>query len=418
MATSLISKAGAALLKKGVSKLTEKEAKSLIGSMDNRLVQFQGKNLNRNDVIAINKARRALLKNKGILSEMNLKYPGVFSGKGSVQAAVDKAVGTIRDMGKKANLDKGNLKAAQASAKEKATDVKSKFPLTLGEINKRAARKKTFQQGPLTKTQEAAMKAGKGIGSKGQVVDVRSRGQKVGQAVTDAAKTQGQFLKNVANLPGKVVNLITGKSGKVKTNVKNLSEKDALTIAKNDAIRKLKGRAVPIVGARKAQKAAFLKLINSVDSLKDLKVLREIAAKDPIMKRIVNDNKSKFKRFMLKGQKLAVGVSGFALLEAVLNPRKVAKADLTTEEKLVRDTKRNVSSVSKPRKVNNRKAPIVKLSDIKKAGITGGTASQRLTAFMNMYEYDAEKGRYVKRKRNLVSRVKGVNEIMANAKRG
>ena len=50
--------------------------------MDNRLVQFQGKNLNRNDVIAINKARRALLKNKGILSEMNLKYPGVFSGKG------------------------------------------------------------------------------------------------------------------------------------------------------------------------------------------------------------------------------------------------------------------------------------------------------------------------------------------------
>jgi len=412
MATSLISKAGAALLKKGVSKLTEKEAKSLIGSMDNRLVQFQGKNLNRNDVIAINKARRALLKNKGILSEMNLKYPGVFSGKGPVQAAVNKAVG------KKTDLDKGNLKAAQAAAAERKADVKSKFPLTLGEINRRAARKKTFQQGPLTKTQEAAMKAGKGIGSKGQVVDVRSRGQKVGQAVTDAAKTQGQFLKNVANLPGKVVNLITGKSGKVKTNVKNLSEKDALTIAKNDAIRKLKGRAVPIVGARKAQKAAFLKLINSVDSLKDLKVLREIAAKDPIMKRIVNDNKSKFKRFMLKGQKLAVGVSGFALLEAVLNPRKVAKADLTTEEKLVRDTKRNVSSVSKPRKVNNRKAPIVKLSDIKKAGITGGTASQRLTAFMNMYEYDAEKGRYVKRKRNLVSRVKGVNEIMANAKRG
>lgn len=416
MATSLISKAGAALLKKGVSKLTEKEAKSLIGSMDNRLVQFQGKNLNRNDVLAINKARRALLKNKGILNEMNLKYPGVFSGKGPVQAAVNKAVG------KKTDLDKGNLKAAQASIKEKATDVKSKFPLTLGEINKRAARKKTFQQGTLTKTQEAALKAGKGIGSRGQVVDVRSKGQKVGQAIASTVKnevkTQGQFLKNVADLPVKVVNLITGKGGKVKTSVKNLSEKDALTIAKNDAIRKLKGRAVPIVGARKAQKAAFLKLINSVDSLKDLKVLREIAAKDPIMKRIVNDNKSKFKRFMLKGQKLAVGVSGFALLEAVLNPRKVAKADLTTEEKLVRDTKRNVSNVSKPRKVNNRKAPIVKLSDIKKAGITGGTASQRLTAFMNMYEYDAEKGRYVKRKRNLVSRVKGVNEIMANAKRG
>lgn len=416
MASSLLTKIGETLIKKGASKLTEKEAKSLIGSMDNRLVQFQGKNLNRNDVIAINKARRALLKNKGILSEMNLKYPGVFSGKGSVQAAVNKAIG------KKTDLDKGNLKAAQASAKEKATDVKSKFPLTLGEINKRAARKKTFQQGTLTKTQEAALKAGKGIGPKGQVVDVRSRGQKVGQAVASTVKnevkTQGQFLKNVANLPRDVVNLITGKGGKVKTNVKNLSEKDALTIAKNDAIRKLKGRAVPIVGARKAQKAAFLKLINSVDSLKDLKVLREIAAKDPIMKRIVNDNKSKFKRFMLKGQKLAVGVSGFALLEAVLNPRKVAKADLTTEEKLVRDTKRNVSSVSKPRKVNNRKAPIVKLSDIKKAGITGGTASQRLTAFMNMYEYDAEKGRYVKRKRNLVSRVKGVNEIMANAKRG
>jgi len=416
MAISLISKAGAALLKKGVSKLTEKEAKSLIGSMDNRLVQFQGRNLNRNDVIAINKARRALLKNKGILSEMNLKYPGVFSGKGPVQAAVNKAVG------KKTDLDKGNLKAAQASAREKATDVKSKFPLTLGEINKRAARKKTFQKGPLTKTQEAALKAGKGIGSKGQVVDVRSRGQKVGQAVVgttkDAVKTQGQFLKNVADLPGKVVNLITGKGGKVRTNAKNLSEKDALTIAKNDAIRKLKGRAVPILGARKAQKAAFLKLINSVDSLKDLKVLREIASKDPIMKRIVNDNKSKFKRFMLKGQKLAVGVSGFALLEAVLNPRKVAKAELTLDEQLVRDTKRNVSNVSKPRKVNNRKAPIVKLSDIKKAGITGGTASQRLTAFMNMYEYDAEKGRYVKRKRNLVSRVKGVNEIMASAKRG
>jgi len=160
MATSLISKAGAALLKKGVSKLTEKEAKSLIGSMDNRLVQFQGKNLNRNDVIAINKARRALLKNKGILSEMNLKYPGVFSGKGPVQAAVNKAVG------KKTDLDKGNLKAAQASAKEKATDVKSKFPLTLGEINRRAARKKTFQQGTLTKTQEAALKAAKGIGSR------------------------------------------------------------------------------------------------------------------------------------------------------------------------------------------------------------------------------------------------------------